>query len=48
VAQEKRHSLDWFVRDGGFNKYRTSAPVVSAKEARTAATLARFLAEGAE
>jgi hypothetical protein len=48
VATEKRHSLAWFIRDDGVNKYRTSAPVVSAKEARTAAALGRFLDRGGE
>lgn len=38
VAQEQRHSLTWFCTKGnGFNKYRTVAPVLSAKEARTVA-----------
>ena len=47
VAQEKRHSLDWFLREGGWNKYLVAArPVVSVKEARTAAALTRFVNGG--
>lgn len=46
VATEKRHSLAWFLRDDGFNKYRTSVPAVSAKERKTAAALGRFLEMG--
>lgn len=34
VAQDQRHSLRYFCTSGGFNKYRVSAPVRSAKEAR--------------
>lgn len=34
VAQEMRHSLRYFCTSGGMNKYRASAPVLSAKEAR--------------
>lgn len=34
VAQEQRHSMRFFCTSGGFNKYRVSAPVLSAKEAR--------------
>lgn len=34
VAQEQRHGLKWFCTSGGFNKYRVTAPVLSAKEAR--------------
>lgn len=40
VAQTQRHSLMWFcTRGNGINKYRTRAPVVSVKEARTMETL---------
>jgi hypothetical protein len=47
VAQEKGHSLAWFLRDDGVNKYRVPVrPVVSAKEARTAAAVARFVNGG--
>jgi uncharacterized protein YdaU (DUF1376 family) len=47
VAEEKRHSLSWFLRDDGVNKYRVQArPVVSIKEARTAAALSRFVNGG--
>jgi uncharacterized protein YdaU (DUF1376 family) len=46
VATEKRHSLAWFLRDDGYNKYRTSVPAASAKERKTAAALGRFLETG--
>jgi hypothetical protein len=47
VAQEKRHSLAWFLRDDGVNKYRVPVrPPVSLKEARTAAAVARFVNGG--
>lgn len=34
VAQEMRHSLDFFLGKGLWNKYRVTAPVVSDREAR--------------
>lgn len=47
LAEEKRHSLYWFLRDVGVNKYRVLVrPVVSIKEARTAAALNRFVNGG--
>lgn len=40
VAQTQHHSLMWFcTRGNGINKYRSRAPVVSVKEARTMETL---------
>lgn len=36
VAQERRHDLTWFCTGGnGFNKYRTTTPVISRSEAQT-------------
>jgi uncharacterized protein YdaU (DUF1376 family) len=47
VAHEKRHSLAWFVTEGGWNKYLVEVrPLLSAKEARTAAALSRFVNGG--
>ena len=42
VAQEMRHSLQFFCTSGGINKYRTNAPAVSAKEARSAEAIRQF------
>ncbi len=43
VAQDMRHSLLHFCTKGGFNKYRTSAPILSAREARGVAAGRRFI-----
>lgn len=37
VAQEMRHCLRHFCAAGGFNKYRSAAPVLTEREARTVA-----------
>jgi uncharacterized protein YdaU (DUF1376 family) len=47
TAQEKRHSLGWFMTESGWNKYLVEVrPPVSIKEARTAAAVARFVNGG--
>ena len=43
VAQQQRHSLRYFCTSGGQNKYRTSAPVLSAREARGVEAARQFV-----
>lgn len=46
VAQSHRHSLKWFCASDGVNKYRVTAVVVSAKEARSLEAGRQFMGEG--
>lgn len=46
LAEIQRHSLSFFCTSGGVNKYRVTAPILSAKEARTATAVERFIQGG--
>lgn len=44
VAQSHRHGLTLFCTSGGFNKYRTVAPILSKREASSVAAGEQWLA----
>ena len=46
LVEKQRHSLWFFCKQGGQNKYRISAPIRSEKEARTATAVERFINGG--